>query len=154
MRLGATIPEEGAIFEWDIAEILERESGDMNRLREVRRCAHCRDESDQYDISHRLRLSSCSAEKHEWHPLPLDELWERMLTQKRRDHQYEGLLQSIPRDGIRRPLNVYLHRTDEGEEVRLCDGHHRFAAAVALELATVPVKFQRAQKYDSWGSSD
>lgn len=48
------------------------------------------------------------------------------------------LVRSIVTDGIREPIDIAISTSDE---LRLMDGHHRIAVALALSLETVPVNF-------------
>lgn len=57
------------------------------------------------------------------------------LPVKRRTAYYPRLLTDIARDGITVPIII---QRDENGAPWLMDGHHRVAAAVALDLPTVP----------------
>lgn len=61
--------------------------------------------------------------------------WEGTLHYKRMDDHYPAVVESIQTNGFINPLNADI----EYGELRLSDGHHRFAAALDLGHEAVPV---------------
>lgn len=58
-----------------------------------------------------------------------------ILDQKRMDHYYHDVVQSVDKNGWIYPL----HYANYADKLYLSDGHHRLAAAMDLGLTTVPV---------------
>jgi hypothetical protein len=70
-----------------------------------------------------------------------------VLARKRRDAHYPKLLSELKERGFTTGINVHPYRE------RVCDGHHRIAAALDLGMEYVPVKYKGGTDADSgrWG---
>jgi hypothetical protein len=115
VRLGLTLPPYDVEFDWDIAEIQSRWSGNVLDH-------HSR--TDEYEVS-------------------LAEAWEWERDECRSDAHYPDVVLALQTYGFVRPLTAYMvdqpgHPSRE-RMVGLCDGHHRLFAAIELGLERVPV---------------
>ena len=64
--------------------------------------------------------------------------WDDVLTEKRDDMHYEGVVESLRSNGWVRPVTV---QWEEDEEcLKYGDGHHRLAAAIDLGMTHIPVQ--------------
>ena len=82
--------------------------------------------------------------------------WDRILKSKRRDSQYQDVLDSIEQEGFIRPLTA----TVLDGKFQFGDGHHRLAAAIDLGLTHVLIELHEdfwdalAPDSGSWTSAD
>lgn len=73
--------------------------------------------------------------------------FERMLDSKRRDYDYQKIVDSIKEFGYVVSLNMYWDK--RYKRFVLSDGHHRLAAAIDLGITVVPVKIRPRPQYRS-----
>lgn len=135
MRVFDTVPDIGTIFDWDIDEIMTRDSCDL-ALEHSFTCLDC----------DRIHWDGDYSDDGFWdgpcdhdntRPATPEELWPILLDHKRQDRHYEDVLNSLLHHGFVRPLTA---AAKEGPELRLGDGHHRLAAAIELGMSSVPVE--------------
>lgn len=145
MRLRKNGGRLGTTFEWDIAQILERTSHDLDIIfgdyRACRNCGIRYCSYYEYDFPCNEGVVACEDKdgdewaECDWEDVPHEERWETLLSMKRADENYEDILEEISENGFSKPLTAYKR---DGVLI-LCDGHHRLAAAIDLGLETVPV---------------
>lgn len=63
----------------------------------------------------------------------IDDIWEVILSEKRRDENFDDITESVELNGILFPFSVDLSNK------RFGDGHHRLAACIDLGITEVPV---------------
>lgn len=155
MRLNNWVPSPGCLFDWDIAEILTRESCDV-RIMNFNVCNVCNAvdydgwgfiDGDDTDIDH-----DCWEDVRD---ITISRAWKNLLETKREDYHYDDVVASIEEHGFTRPLTAWRH---EMGYLQFGDGHHRLAAAIDLGMTTVPVKvYERAliaRDSGSWDSGE
>lgn len=152
--------EPGVTFDWDIDEILTRQSCDVGGYAcEI--CTICG--ATNYDgwgwyrdgeyLDHRDGNPGHSCFEYA-EEAPIQDAWDACLEAKRRDDHYPDIVDSIRAFGFIRPLTARL----VGSNLEFGDGHHRLAAAIDLGLTTVPIMVFRgwavAQDSGSWYADD
>lgn len=139
--------EPGVTFDWDIDEIMTRQSCDVEQWK-MSTCTKCGATNwdgwgwylDGEYLDHPLDLGrdhSCFDFAEDG---SLSEAWEGCLESKRADDQYPDIVDSIRAFGFIRPLTARINH--EGI-LEFGDGHHRLAAAIDLGMSTVPVRVYR-----------
>lgn len=167
-RVSNTIPSVGEIIEWDIDEILERTSSDLNYY-DVRKCSDCGTlfsvEVDWYPCGCHEEPET-EAESYwdnfeDYYPkASIAESWEFVLDLKREDDHFEELKSYIEEVGFIRPCTASAERWGDDYLLRFCDGHHRLAIALDMGLKTITVEVMAtmrsgiAEDSGSWTRED
>lgn len=138
MRIGSHVPLVGTTWDWDIDEIMERSTSDLESHREDHYCG-------DHDCA-----DGCVATDRGL-------AWDDLIECRREDHHYDWVVESIIKHGFTVPLTARL--SWETGEVELGDGHHRLAAALELGMTSVPVVMVTPEDFISrdsfnWGYDD
>lgn len=164
-RVSNTIPSVGEIIEWDIDEILERTSGDLNYY-DVRKCRDCEilfsPEVDWYPCGCLEEMPVYIDNFDDYYPkASIAESWEFVLDLKREDDHFEELKSYIEEVGFIRPCTALADVQSDGDTLlQFCDGHHRLAIALDMGLKTITVEVMAtmrsgiAEDSGSWTRED
>jgi hypothetical protein len=153
--------EPGVIFDWDIDEILTRQSCDVGGYSCIvcTKCGATNFDSwgwyrDGEFLDHRDDATLDHSCYDHADDAPIQDAWDACLETKRQDDHYPDIVDSIRAFGFIRPLTARLVDSN----LEFGDGHHRLAAAIDLGLTTVPVKVFRdwavAKDSGSWYTED
>jgi len=139
VRLGDWVPALGDQWMWDIAEIMERETGDMASIRDGMEC-----------------VDGCTTHYCYGECASLEAVWDALLEARMEDPHYPLVVESIREHGFTVPVTAQVR--DDGTVV-LGDGHHRLAACLELGITEMPVVMAKQYSFISedsflWGYAD
>jgi hypothetical protein len=148
MRVGDTVPPIGTTFDWDIAEILERRTGDMSPY-----WAWCTMCDAQFDDDHEpldeSEVGCASWDECDPQPDPARS-WDYLMEDKEGSEHFDDLVESLERHGLIIPLSA----TVVDDQLAFGDGHHRLVAAYRLGWESVRVTVRPYREHISESSGD